>query len=194
MSDDVPPTVEDGEDDAEYDDAAEGAEAVNIVDEAMQAVLEAAEAGDTDTLSTLLEGVSIDSRGEDGDTALHIGCLHGQMGVVEECLKRGADVNVCDEDGSTPLHDAAAGGYVEIVGALLGRGARVGAADSDGDTPLHHACRGGHPPVVSALLTHAAGQDGFAALVDMKNEAGEKAIELVDDGDRAAIAPLFGLG
>ena len=62
------------------------------------------------------------------------------------------------------------------------------------DAALVHACRGGHPPVVSALLTHGAGQDGFAALVDMMNEAGEKALELVDDGDRAAIAPLFGLG
>ena len=39
-----------------------------------------------------------------------------------------------------------------------------------------------------------AAEDGFAALVDMKNEAGEKALELVDDGDRAAISPLFGLG
>ena len=67
---------------------------------AMVAVLEAAETGDVGTLTELLEGVSIDMRGEDGDTALHIGCLHGQLGVVEECLKRGADVNVSDEDGS----------------------------------------------------------------------------------------------
>ena len=109
------PTVED--DDCEYIEGEEGVETMPA-NAAMVAVLEAAETGDVGTLTELLEGVSIDMRGEDGDTALHIGCLHGQLGVVEECLKRGADVNVSDEDGSTPLHDAAAGGYVEIVGLL----------------------------------------------------------------------------
>ena len=35
----------------------------------------------------------VNARGEDGDSPLHIACLYGQAAVVEECIKRGADVN-----------------------------------------------------------------------------------------------------
>ena len=59
----------------------------------------------------------------------------------------------------------------ENIEYLMAKLAQIDGAQSKQqiDAALVHACRGGHPPVVSALLTHAAGQDGFAALVDMKN-------------------------
>ena len=95
----------------------------------------------------------MNARGEDGDSPLHIACLYGQTAVVEECIKRGADVNVRDEDDSTPLHDAAAGGFEAIVAQLLLKGASTSVKDNEEDTPIHHAARGGHAAVVAQLLT-----------------------------------------
>ncbi|EPS63561.1 hypothetical protein M569_11223 [Genlisea aurea] len=56
---------------------------------------------------------------EDGDTILHLACLHGQTFSVQALLDRGANIEVRDEDGGIPLHDASAGGYTEIVQQLL---------------------------------------------------------------------------
>ena len=95
----------------------------------------------------------MNARGEDGDSPLHIACLYGQTAVVEECIKRGADINVRDEDDSTPLHDAAAGGFEAIVAQLLLKGASTSVKDNEEDTPIHHAARGGHAAVVTQLLT-----------------------------------------
>ena len=100
---------------------------------------------------------------------------------MEECIKRGADVNAKDEDDSTPLHDACAGGFEGIVAALLRQGANPSAKDSDEETPLHHACRGGHGAVVGLLL-QACGDDAAAraALIGQPNAAGEKAVDMAE--------------
>lgn len=65
-----------------------------------------------DLIEQLPAGVSIDTRGPDGDTCLHIACLYGNQEVVELLLAKGADAGAVNtEDGSTPLHDAAASAW-----------------------------------------------------------------------------------
>lgn len=148
----------------------------------MAPILACAESGDVAGMSKALDaaGVPIDQKGEDGDTALHIGCLWGRLAIVEECLKRGASVVARDEDNSTPLHDASAGGHYDIVKLLLAKGASVQAVDNDGESPLHLAANGGHQHVVTLLLSHLA-PAAASSLLKKPNEAGETPIDLAED-------------
>ncbi|CAI5481054.1 unnamed protein product [Closterium sp. Yama58-4] len=133
--------------------------------EGMEALMRAAEEGDSDALRDAIQGVSVplDSPGEDGNTALHLACLYGHTACVELLLAAGAALEARDEDGAIPLHDACAGGFSHVVGMLLAaasdaeqRRRMIGAQDSDGDTPLHNAARGEHPSVCRLLLDAGA--------------------------------------
>ena len=111
---------------------------------------------------------------------------------MEECIRRGADVNVRDEDESTPLHDACAGGFEAIVAQLLQQGASVSAKDTEEETPIHHAARGGHAAVVQQLLqfcSDLAVCSNRAALIQQPNAAGERAVDMADnDAVRALLS------
>ena len=176
-SDDTPPTFvrledENSDDDPEWEDPSGGA---------LSSLLDACErGGDADALSALLGSlsVSVDTKGADGDTPLHVACLYGQTAVVRALLERDADPRVTDGDGGTPLHDASAGGHEAIVRMLVESvktknadaaaeavASFVNARDGDGETPLHLATRGEHEHVVRFLLSHGAS-------VEIKSDAG----------------------
>jgi ankyrin repeat protein len=155
-------------------------------DGALTILLEAAESGaDAATVSSLcarLGAASVDARGPDGDTALHLAALYGHADAVRALLAAGASPRSLDGDGGTPLHDAAAGGFEEVCAALLdasaasessasspdaarARALAANARDGDGETPLHTAARGGHAGVVAMLL-------GAGAVASAKSDAG----------------------
>ncbi|KAJ1624447.1 ankyrin repeat-containing domain protein [Pavlovales sp. CCMP2436] len=121
-------------------------------------LMQLAEAGDAEGFVAHLEahGIPVHARNDEGESALHLGCLYGHHPIVHLCLNRGADANAVDEDCSAPIHNACAGGFLEIVRELIGAGANLQAADSDGDTPLHHACNGNHADVARLLAQHGA--------------------------------------
>ena len=148
----------------------------------MAPALEAAEAGDAAAMAAALDkdGLAVDTAGEDGDTPLHIGCLYGKLEVVEECLRRSADVKARDEDNSTPLHDCCAGGHEALARLLLSRGADASAVDDDGDSPLHLATNGGHAHVVRLLLEHLS-EDARKSLLSTTNALGQKPTDLAED-------------
>lgn len=119
----------------------------------------AAEGGDAAELSQLLQGlsVSVDTRGADSDTALHLAALYGRVECARVLLDAGARASLADDDGALPLHDAAAGGYVALVEMLLEAAPQcINDADCDGDTPLHNAARGGSAETVRLLLERGA--------------------------------------
>jgi len=55
-----------------------------------------------------------------------IASQYGQGWLVDELLRRGADVNIKDKHGNTALHEAAKMGHLEICRKLIGAGARKG--------------------------------------------------------------------
>ena len=89
----------------------------------------------------------------------------GYVKMVEDFLKRGANVNAVNEDHRNtpifhmwePIHFACYYGYDEIVRLLLHYGAYIEGKNSDaGQTPLQCACENGHEAVVRHLVTNGA--------------------------------------
>ena len=110
-----------------------------------------------------------------GNTPLHCAIGYVELGVVEELLEHGADVNASDNNGTTPLHILAAGIppnppplprsvqlpatglqgiHLMIAELLLARGAAVNARTGFGWTPLETAEKANTPYMVELLHEH----------------------------------------
>ncbi len=86
----------------------------------------------------------------------------GQLDIVKERLKAGANVNKRNESGRSPLAAAAANGHLEVVKILLEHRANVDSGGKDGDvttSALIFAAGAGHIEVVKALLDKKASMD-----------------------------------
>ena len=129
---------------------------------------EAAALGDLPRLKELIaeaDAATIDARGADGWTALHLAAFFGRAEAVAALLEAGADARAVSANATanTPLHAALAGcAGLDIVDALLARGADAGAAAGAGVTPLHLAAKRGDAAIAKRLL--ARGADPHAAL------------------------------
>ena len=77
-----------------------------------------------------------------GYSPLYAAVRGGHLGVVEELLKNGADVNDVGS-GQYLINAAASYGYKDIVGVLFNAGADISGTDFDGETLLHAAARSG---------------------------------------------------
>jgi ankyrin repeat protein len=113
--------------------------------------LEAAALGDVDRLS-------LDARGGDGFTPLHLAAFFGGPEAVRALLAMGADPNA-DADNSFgvhPIHSACAVRDHESVRALLEAGADPNVRQQGGLTPLHAAAHHGDTELADLLLKHGA--------------------------------------
>lgn len=132
----------------------------------------------------------VNSRGSNGETALHIAAREGHIEVCRILLLNidGVDVNPKLKDGRTPLHIGCERGYIDIVNMLLLCGATVNARDNLGYTPLHFAARFGRVNIVKKLLDRYAdpaivNKQGFTAL----NIASQDVIQVLVDHDNPMI-------
>jgi len=111
-----------------------------------------------------------DTRRQDGVTALMASAYVGAAELVDDVLRRGADLEARDASGYTALMYATNGGREAIVRALLDAGADVDAPDRRGSTPLMFAAQLGSTRVVEWLLGRGADAgarriaDGLTAL------------------------------
>lgn len=98
----------------------------------------AARRGDAAACAKLLESVKpIDTRDEDGHTALHWACDGGSIEVARVLIEDGgADHRLQNVDGLTPLHMACACDHEDVARFLLAKGASPYISDEDGCTPL----------------------------------------------------------
>ena len=150
---------------------------------------------------------------QDGQTALYLASEVGNIEVVDELLRAGADVNLASgESGWTrPIVAASANGHLEVVKLLLKSGANkyIFTAMQEGykypeifqffidrgedvnntqyywgDSPLMHFSEMGNKEIVELLLK--AGAD-----VNIKNEDGKTALILAQENNHTAIVELL---
>ncbi|MEO6199452.1 MAG: ankyrin repeat domain-containing protein [Sphingomicrobium sp.] len=101
----------------------------------------------------------LDSRAEDGDTALVIALARRDSEWTGFLLNNGADPELPGKDGNTPLIAAAKAGFLDGSGWLLGLNVKVDATNKAGETALIHAVQQRQPRIVQALLKSGADPD-----------------------------------
>ena len=129
----------------------------------------------------------------DGYTPLHFAAFHGIFTVVEDLVKKGADIDAKNENYETPLYIAAQRGMLNTVKTLIEKGAAIDAKCNTGETPLCVAAMYGHVEIVKALIKnkarldypfvdnygntplHIAAQQGHIKIIEVLIKAGGKA-------------------
>ena len=151
-------------------------------------VFDAAAIGNVQVVRTLLstDRASVDDRGPDGLTALHLAASFGQMEVARLLLGRGADPNAValNESRVTPLQSAVAAKHRDTASLLLALGASPNVVQRGGWTPLHTAARDGDEAIVDMLLLRGADPT-------RTGDDGKTAIDLALDNGHAALAVLL---
>ncbi|XP_035388927.1 kinase D-interacting substrate of 220 kDa B isoform X2 [Electrophorus electricus] len=98
----------------------------------------------------------VDSRSENGQTPLMVAAEQGSLEIVQELVKRGANVNLDDVDCWTALISSAKEGHVEVVKELLANNANLEHKDMGGWTALMWAAYKGRAEVARLLLEKGA--------------------------------------
>uniref|UniRef100_A0A4W5NBH0 Kinase D interacting substrate 220 n=1 Tax=Hucho hucho TaxID=62062 RepID=A0A4W5NBH0_9TELE len=98
----------------------------------------------------------VDSRSENGQTPLMVASEQGSLEMVQELLRRGANVNLDDVDCWTALISAAKEGHVEVVKELLANNASLEHRDMGGWSALMWASYKGRVEVAQLLLEKGA--------------------------------------
>jgi len=118
---------------------------------------EAARAGDIGNLKTILdERPELLNARVSGATPLHAAVYYQQAAVVEELLRRKANINARNGLGLTPLHNCASSGTEEIAKMLLAQGADVSITNKAGKTALAYAIEKNRPDMAEVLRRHGA--------------------------------------
>ncbi|SCO78262.1 uncharacterized protein FRV6_02475 [Fusarium oxysporum] len=143
----------------------------------------AAEGGHDQCVRWLIAaGADLDQQAE--GTALYRATRKGYLGIIQQLLVAGADVDLQEERGEkleeAPLHAAARSGRAEIVECLLNAGVDVNAYGGTKKTPIAAAAASGCVPVVKLLLykLQASGKMRFGPALGYAVQQGEA--EIVD--------------
>lgn len=103
----------------------------------------------------LANGLSIESRNDEGHTVLHEAALYGRVDLINELIDRGANIEAKNKWQDTPLDRACLNGHTDAVKVLLMRGAEIN-AHAGGCEGLRRASRNGDLALLSFLLDNGA--------------------------------------
>lgn len=157
-------------------------------EDAMQVTLwQAAAEGRLDAVRRAVEqGIAVDAREDNGNTALMLAAFEGREAVVQYLLEQGADVNAANRGGQTALMAAASGPSPGTVKLLLEKGANVNARENtELFTALMFAAAEGQLDNVRVLLR-------FGADKTLKDVDGETATDFARQNEHAEVVQLLG--
>lgn len=122
-----------------------------------RALLEAADEGSLDSISTLIRaGANVNARILGDGSPLIAAARSGHVEAVRLLLDRGADPNLIVRGDGSPIIMAAREGHIEIVDLLLSRDAVVDQVAPDDENALIQASAEGHLSVVTLLVERGA--------------------------------------
>ncbi|XP_058468960.1 kinase D-interacting substrate of 220 kDa B isoform X4 [Solea solea] len=98
----------------------------------------------------------VDGRSDNGQTPLMLAAEQGSVDIVQELIRRGANVNLDDVDCWSALISAAKEGHMDVVKELLENSAYIEHRDMGGWTALMWAAYKGRLEVAKLLLEHGA--------------------------------------
>ncbi|XP_012678836.2 kinase D-interacting substrate of 220 kDa B isoform X3 [Clupea harengus] len=98
----------------------------------------------------------VDSRSDNGQTPLMVAAEQGSLEIVQELIRRGANINLDDVDCWTALISAAKEGHIDVVKELLANNANLENRDMGGWTALMWAAYKGRTEVALLLLEKGA--------------------------------------
>jgi ankyrin repeat protein len=145
--------------------------------------LKAVRARDGATVENLISDPSstvINTRGDDGQAALHIVVRGRDSTWLNYLLSPGARPDIQDGDGATPLIIATQIGWREGVEALLRHGANPNFSNGQGETPLMFAVRNNDLAMVRLLMANHADPN------QTDNVQGYSAMDYAEQDRRAA--------
>jgi uncharacterized protein len=100
-----------------------------------------------------LSQIDVNKESKNGENALMLAALHGDLETVKALVKRGANVN---KPLWTPLHYAAANGHLSVVEFLVENDAYIDAESPNNTTPLMMAARHKNITVMRWLAENGA--------------------------------------
>jgi len=128
----------------------------------------------------------------DGFTALGLAAFFGRKAILEELVRRGADVNIPSNNlmRVQALHSAVAhqntSVAIQMARLLLERGAEVNASQTGGWRPLHEAAMRGNIELIKLLLHWGADPNA-------ENDEGKTPLDMaIQSGDENIISLLRG--
>ncbi len=136
----------------------------------------------------LIDSARVNTKDEDGFSALMVACGYGYKDVVLTLLDAKADVNARDNFGQTALAYASAAGNVDVAQMLLATDANVDSKNNNGVTALMIASGYGREGVVKLLLASHANvnvkdNDGQTALMYAAVEGHVNVVKLLLNAD-----------
>ncbi|WP_039459275.1 ankyrin repeat domain-containing protein [Candidatus Jidaibacter acanthamoebae] len=156
---------------------------------------EAARIGNTARIESLLnEGVDINSRDSDRDTALMRAALVGNLEVVKYLLAHGADPDLQNNYYWTALMIASLEGHFEEVRCLVEHGANMNLSDINGDTALTIAEVHGKLEISEYLVKAGAQRLDVVAWQDKIEQNSIALLEAAGTGDFVKVKALLSDG
>ena len=128
------------------------------VDEYDEALVKAAQTGDSDVLRLLIDAeVNVNKADSDGDTPLGWAAMKGHLECVKLLLATEViNIDSLNKQGLSALYFSILNGHRECAIALVEAHAAVNTPDSDGKTPLFIACEQDDLEIVQLLLEAGA--------------------------------------
>ncbi|CAI8615571.1 unnamed protein product [Vicia faba] len=141
--------------------------------------------GQTEICKYLLEDLKleIDSKDDDGETALIHAARQEHTATAKYLIDRGADPTIASNLGATALHHSAGIGDIELLEYLLSKGINPD-LESDAGTPLVWAAGHAQQAAVTVLLKHGANpnaetDDGITPLLSSVAAGSLECLELL---------------
>lgn len=128
---------------------------------------------------------------EDGDTALHIAVVQGELGIVCKLIQllvlAGRSLDIYNNLRQTPLHLAVITKQPNMVETLLRAGAEPSALDRNGQTALHLCCEYNQRDCLSVVLSLST----LSTCLEIRNYEGLSPLHLAVLQGRKDLARLL---